>query len=485
MKKIFTLLAAFMVVLSTAQTTPSFKTIKLTGTTAGGTNDSVLTIGTDNVVKKVAKSVITDGLATASQLDAKENTITAGTTSQYFRGDKTWQTLNTSVVPESGNLYFTNARARTALSFTGGGANYNATTGVITIPTATNQLINNSGFITGLTFAAVTDKPTTLSGYGITDAQSFIAPGTTSQYWRGDKTWQTLDKTAVGLSNVDNTSDAAKPISTATQTALNLKANIASPTFTGTVSGITKAMVGLGNVDNTSDANKPISTATQTALNAKQNTLVSGTSIKTINGNSLLGSGNIVISSGGSTAPLEFNTTDLTVWNNGKGNIASNTSFGESALAANTTGTQNNAFGQGSLLQNSSGIGNTSIGNFALQTNTTGGTNTAIGYLAGGKIGDGTFVNPANNSNDSVFIGTYAFPLNDNQTNQIVIGAFANGAGSNTVTLGNTSIVKTVLRGTINTDSIPVFADNAAATAGGLLVGDQYRTSTGVLMVRF
>lgn len=46
-------------------------------------------------------------------------------------------------------------------------------------------------------------------------------------------------------------------------------APIANPTFTGTVNGITKAMVGLGNVDNTSDANKPISTATQTALNAK------------------------------------------------------------------------------------------------------------------------------------------------------------------------------------------------------------------------
>lgn len=40
-------------------------------------------------------------------------------------------------------------------------------------------------------------------------------------------------------------------------------------TFSGTVSGLTKATVGLSNVDNTSDANKPISTATQTALNTK------------------------------------------------------------------------------------------------------------------------------------------------------------------------------------------------------------------------
>jgi hypothetical protein len=55
------------------------------------------------------------------------------------------------------------------------------------------------------------------------------------------------------------------------QDALDLKANIASPTFTGTVSGIDKTMVGLGNVDNTSDLNKPISTATQTVLDLKLN----------------------------------------------------------------------------------------------------------------------------------------------------------------------------------------------------------------------
>lgn len=50
-----------------------------------------------------------------------------------------------------------------------------------------------------------------------------------------------------------------------------VKAPLASPTFTGTVSGITPAMVGLSNVDNTSDANKPVSTATQTALDLKAN----------------------------------------------------------------------------------------------------------------------------------------------------------------------------------------------------------------------
>ena len=78
-----------------------------------------------------------------------------------------------------------------------------------------------------------------------------------------------IDKAMVGLENVNNTSDLNKPVSTLTQTALDAKAPLASPTFTGTVSGITKAMVGLGDVNNTSDLNKPISTATQTALDVK------------------------------------------------------------------------------------------------------------------------------------------------------------------------------------------------------------------------
>ena len=46
---------------------------------------------------------------------------------------------------------------------------------------------------------------------------------------------------------------------------------IESPVFTGTVVGVTKTMVGLSNVDNTTDVNKPVSSATQTALNLKAN----------------------------------------------------------------------------------------------------------------------------------------------------------------------------------------------------------------------
>jgi len=58
-----------------------------------------------------------------------------------------------------------------------------------------------------------------------------------------------ITKSDVGLSNVDNTTDAGKPVSTATQTALDLKANLAAPTFTGTV--VLPSTTSIGNVSAT------------------------------------------------------------------------------------------------------------------------------------------------------------------------------------------------------------------------------------------
>ncbi len=82
-----------------------------------------------------------------------------------------------------------------------------------------------------------------------------------------------INKSDVGLANVDNTSDANKPVSNATQTALDDKADDVDLTNhindNNNPHSVTATQVGLGNVDNTSDADKPISTATQSALNDK------------------------------------------------------------------------------------------------------------------------------------------------------------------------------------------------------------------------
>ena len=61
---------------------------------------------------------------------------------------------------------------------------------------------------------------------------------------------------------------------------------------------VTSAQVGLGNVDNTSDVDKPISTATVTEFSTKQDNLVNQINIRSINGETLLGAGDLVVSAG-------------------------------------------------------------------------------------------------------------------------------------------------------------------------------------------
>jgi hypothetical protein len=127
----------------------------------------------------------------------------------------------------------------------------------------------------------LTDKPTipSLTGYA---TETYVTTAISNLVDAAPQTLDTLNELAAALGDDPN---YATTISTAlgnkldsttaastylTQTnASTTYAPIASPTFTGTVGGITKSMVGLGDVDNTSDANKPVSTATQTALDLK------------------------------------------------------------------------------------------------------------------------------------------------------------------------------------------------------------------------
>lgn len=225
------------------------------------------------------------GLQTA--LNSKEATVTAGTTAQYYRGDKSWQTLDgtavglgavvnqdtttTANITDSTNKRFVSDAQLTVIGNTS-----NTNTGDETQATiktklgAATTLVD--GYLTSTNFNTFNDK------------EPALAAGTTAQYYRGDKSWQTLNKASVGLTNADDTSDANKPISTATQTALNGKEGTITPGTTAQYyrgdkswQTLNSAVVGLGNADNTSDANKPISTATQTALNGKEAAIAAGT----------------------------------------------------------------------------------------------------------------------------------------------------------------------------------------------------------------
>lgn len=134
-------------------------------------------------------------------------------------------------------------------------------------------------------------------------------------------------------------------------------------------------------------------------------------------------------------------------------NVPSNTRVGNSALQDNTTGANNTAVGFSSLIFTTTGSSNTAVGHQVL-SNANGSVNTAVGVssLFNLSTGDnnlglgnqaGTQISGGANhttSNNSIFIGSDTKPAANNQINQIVIGHQAVGQGSNTVTIGNSSI---------------------------------------------
>jgi hypothetical protein len=126
---------------------------------------------------------------------------------------------------------------------------------------------------------------------------------------------------------------------------------------------------------------------------------------------------------------------------------ASNTAYGLDSLKSNVSGTSTTAVGLNSLKLLSSGSSNTAVGSGALERLTTGGSNTAIGYLAGNRSGNNT------SSERSIFLGYFTQPSADGNVNETVIGYNMVGGGSNSVSLGNSSVIKTILRGNVGIDS--------------------------------
>jgi hypothetical protein len=106
--------------------------------------------------------------------------------------------------------------------------------------------------------------PTATAGDNTTQiaTTAFVGTAVSNLVASAPATLDTLNELALALGSDAN-------FSTTITNSIAAKAPIASPTFTGTVSGITKSMVGLSSVDNTADTAKPVSTAQQTALDLK------------------------------------------------------------------------------------------------------------------------------------------------------------------------------------------------------------------------
>ena len=123
----------------------------------------------------------------------------------------------------------------------------------------------------------------------------------------------------------------------------------------------------------------------------------------------------------------------------------------------NGTGVNNTANGMYALFSNTTGSDNTANGYTALYDNTTGNSNIAIGLQSGWYLADGTTGNI--NSSNSVFEGNFTKAAAASDTNEIVIGYSAIGAGSNTAVIGNSSVTDVYLGSA---------SANASLHAGGI-----------------
>ena len=219
----------------------------------------------------------------------------------------------------------------------------------------------------------------------------------------------------------------------AVQTAVDAKADKNSPSFTGTVSGISKSMVGLANVDNTSDAAKPLSIAMQSALDGKapldsprfigtpslptgttavtqlpsdQSTKIATTAFVAMTIHEVSGSASVPYTGATSAVnlgPYEITSNGIVVGIGGgdttntsignlsmRGNVGiRNTAIGYASLRSNLAGTDNTALGYHALKSNTSRVNptligsfNSALGSFALQSNTTGVRNSAHGAFS-------------------------------------------------------------------------------------------------------
>jgi hypothetical protein len=230
-----------------------------------------------NITQSASYRFVTDTEKTT--WNGKENAVPSGTAAQYYRGDKSWQTLDKAAVGLS-NVPNTDATAR---------ANHTGTQLASTISdfstaadariTAQKGVANGLCPLDGTTKIASTYLPSfvddvleyaNLAAFPVTgeSGKIYLAIDTNFSYrWTGS-TYAHLDP-SLALGETSTTAYRGD------------RGKIAydhSQVTTGNPHGTTKTDLSLGNVDNTSDLNKPISTATQTALNAKEPTITGGTS---------------------------------------------------------------------------------------------------------------------------------------------------------------------------------------------------------------
>jgi len=451
--------------------------------------------------------------------------------------------VSTSSITEGSNLYYTDTRARSAVSASGNLA-YNSSTGVFSFTERTDAEVQ--GLITGGTgvtvssgqvsigqAVATSDSPTfanmTLSGTDSikissgTTAQRNGSPAagmfryntTTGEFEGYTNEWGAIgggggsfttdifagdgsDTTFTVTSSVGNENDLMVFIDGVFQAQDSYSVSGTTLTFStapanGRVITVYHAKaVSIGTPSdnsvgitqlNVSDGTDGQALTTNGAGTLSFSTISSGaTSLNGLSDCKTFGTSSLLVgdSDTGTINAANYNTGLGVGVFNALTSGDNNTAIGFSTLTANTTGHTNTAVGYNSLTANTTGAINTAIGNEALDTNTTGNYNTALGYAA-------LYANTTASYNTAV--GSNALDANSTGAENVAIGVNAIGSnttGSDNVGIGsnslanNTSAVNNVAVGRSALYASTTGASNTAIGYGALIANTTANNNTGV-----
>lgn len=304
-----------------------------------------------------------------------------------------------------------------------------------------------------------------------------------------------LEADSATIGNVSNTEiQYLDGVTSGIQGQIDLKAPINSPTFTGTVSGITKSMVGLGNVDNTSDANKPISSATQTALDLKApiaSPTFTGT--VTIPNGAALGTPASVTLTNATGLPVSTGISGLAT---GAANfLASPTSANLATMLTDETGSGASVFGTSPTLKGNiyfqSGGGAGGLNNYLTTDNSTGAFTVHSGYPLNLTATGNVVITPTGGSakvgSDTIATLTASQTLTgktisgaDNTLSNIGNSSLTNSkvtVGTTDISLGSSSTTLTGLTSVTSTAFVGNVTGNVSGNAGTVTNG-VYTTDT-------
>ncbi len=301
--------------------------------------------------------------------------------------------------------------------------------------------VNAKGLVTAAT------NPTTLSGYGITDAASGLLTGYTS----GAGTVAATDTILQAIQKLNGNIASAL-------TTVSLTSNVTGilPIANGGTGSSTKNFVDL-------TTNQTVAGVKTFSVDAFIGGIRVGSGGGTISTNTAIGGG---AGAGNTTGINNIFVGYLTGSNNADG--GNNSFIGAYSGVANSGGTDNTFVGTSAGNANTGGSLNTAIGRSALASITTGYNLVAIGYEAGAyrnpSISPGTL---ATNFN-SVFIGSGTKADADGGSNEIVIGYNAQGLGNNSTVIGNPSTTNNHFFGSLKYGT-QLKPNNTAGTNGQFL----------------